>query len=752
MSLRWISDWLSATPWRVYLLYASTIFLSAFLLFQIQPIVGKHMLPWFGGSSSVWATSLSFFTGMLFVGYLYAYLLGRYDDRSQARIHLYVVAAAAIAIVIAPIFWHSFYPSLDWTVGNSLSPWANLLFSLLISIGIPYFLLSTTGPLMQYWYGTSENREPYKLYALSNIASFLALGSYPFLIEPHFRLVHQEAVWTVLFLVYVVLAAVVCNHFFSSSKRSRSGEVESEENPAKPWRSRVEGSISWPTRTLWVGLAALPALMLVATTTQITQVIAPIPLLWLLPLCIYLITFILAFWGRGRGVSTWILLLISAVAAYSFIDSSYYETAWRVISDLALLFFLGLYCHGQLYSMRPETRHSAFFYLMLSLGGVIGTCLASLVAPLVFSDLYEFPIAILLAMLLALIAIPESITKRIHLVYLNVARVLLMFAVAAAAVNYINTDEDYSVLVQYRNFYGTVRVYDTDVYRSLMHGGTLHGMQFKDPDIQFTPSTYYTSGSGVARAIIDKYIENLDRTMNIGVIGLGTGAISAYCGSGDTYVFYEIDPQIVDIAQTYFTYLSRCTELEVRVGDARIVLENERRNGVKNGYDVIAVDAFNDDTIPVHLITKEALQLYVDHLRDDKSIIAVHTSNRYLELAPVVVASANELGLTSIVVYSSGEDSEIASAAEWVLLSPSADTFKTDTFAELYIENVEGGVSWTDDYTDIVSAVSIPLDFSTFATDRVDEWRTRLAAWVMPDYEEPEEEYVEEVVEEVPEE
>lgn len=691
-------------------LFGGTIFLSAFLLFQVQPIAGKHMLPWFGGSSSVWATSILFFTGMLFVGYLYTYFLARLSDRGQVRVHFFVVGAASVATLAALLLWHSVYPPLEWTLGNTIEPTLEVLAALFISVGVPYFLLSTTGPLLQYWYGVSQKREPYKLYALSNIGSLLALATYPFLIEPNLTLGVQKNLWIGLFLFYSALLVFIG---LRMQKKSALHAPDAVSHASVPFWDRV----------LWVTLAALPSLMLVATTTQITQVIAPIPLLWLTPLCIYLITFIISFWGLGRGISTWFLLLASAAAAYCFLDSGYYQTAWRVIADLSLLFFAGLFCHGQLYGLRPPTKHLPLFYLLLSLGGMVGALLASFVAPLIFPDLWEFPLGILACAVFAIALVPARITKHVPAPYVLIARALLLVAIGSALANYSSEKDGYSTIARYRNFYGTAKVLESEHIRTLMHGGTIHGMQFTDPQFEFTPSAYYSSESGVARAIIEQYLLNLDKTLNVGVIGLGAGALSTYCGSGDKYVFYEIDPQIVNIARTYFSYLARCEGVDIRLGDARIVLEEERRKGMKNEFDILVMDAFNDDTIPVHLVTKEAIELYLTHLRNEQSMLAVHTSNRYLELSPAIISIAEDLDLSWLVVQNDGTESEIASASEWVLLSRSDKVFSANTFANLEAWYPEKRTPvWTDDYSDMLSVIAIPLD----VRDLVDELEEKL--------------------------
>lgn len=679
---------------RTYLSYASAIFLSAFLLFQVQPIAGKHMLPYFGGSSSVWATSLLFFTGTLFFGYLYVYLLCRLPEKKQVVVHLAVVVSAALASIAMLVAWRSLFPSMEWTSSSALSPWVQLLFALALSIGLPYFLLSTTGPLLQYWYGITEKREPYKLYALSNIGSFLALGSYPFLVEPNSTIHIQEVAWLAMFLVYAALATFISVLFL----KARTVAAQATPPPHTPRKSLL----------LWVLLAALPSFLLVAVTTQVTQLVAPLPLLWIVPLAIYLLTFIIAFSGYGRGVFTWFLLLVSAILAYEFLDTGYAQSMWRVLSDTLLLFFSGLYCHAQLYAMRPETRVSSLFYLCLSFGGMIGALLASIVAPLIFPDLWEFPIGVAFAALIALAFIPNRITSFIQPSYIRTTQVLLLCAIAVAAYSLGSVEDGRETLARYRNFYGTAHAYQTPDLKVLVHGGTIHGVQMRDSHFEFIGATYFSARSGVARAIMDRYLAHPERTLNIGITGLGIGAITAYCGSGDKYVYYEIDPEIEKVAREHFTYLSRCEGVEVRTGDARILLEQERRKGIQNDYDVLAMDAFNDDTIPVHLVTKEAIQLYLDHIQDD-GIIAIHTSNRLLDIAPVIISEAEDLDLSWLIVITDGTDDITEWPSEWVLLSKNPETFKSETFANSPSRIPENRPrAWTDDYSDILSVLSLP--------------------------------------------
>jgi hypothetical protein len=372
--------------YKRYTLSAATIFLSAFLVFQIQLIFGKVLLPRLGGSSAVWATSMLFFTGMLFCGYLYAYVISLQAQRTQIRIHLTLIVLGTIWILICLIVWHSGAPPLEWIAGKDLPPAVSTLLMLLSAIGISYFLLSTTGPLIQYWYGITTQEEPYSLYAVSNVGSFLALISYPLLVEPLTTLEHQKLAWATAFLVYAALSVAVCLQ-------------------VKPTSNPLENHESQPIleKFKWGLYALFPSLMLIAITTHITQVIAPIPLLWIVPLAVYLLTFIIAFAGFQTNLLVPVGLFFSAAIALRYGDT--YADYLKVGADLALLFFLGLYCHSELYKGRPPREHSALFYLCVSFGGMVGAFLASIAAPLVLKDFWEFPFGCAVGIIVAFRAI-----------------------------------------------------------------------------------------------------------------------------------------------------------------------------------------------------------------------------------------------------------------------------------------------------------------------------------------------------------
>jgi hypothetical protein len=671
-----------------YLLYATTIFLSALLLFSVEPIAGKYVLPWFGGSSSVWATSLLFFTGMLFFGYLYVFILTRASLNRQVTIHAAVIVLIAAYTVVSLVRSHAPYPPLDWTVGNAASPYFNVLRALFAAIGGPFFLLSTTGPLLQYWYGTSANREPYKLYAFSNAGSLLALIGYMTLIEPGSTLHVQENVWLVLFFLAVLLTLFVA-FFFRGNPKTEPRESD----------ATMPG-----TRTLlsWLALAALPTFMLVATTTDITQKIAPVPLLWVIPLSIYLFTLILAFAGFGQSRYVPLIFFAAATWAYLLTPGSSDTVLYTIAAYLLLLFFCGLCCHARLYALRPQTGRLPLFYLFLSLGGMLGTLGASILAPLIFKDFWEFPLGIALSGCVAFYLLSDVFFPRIlDEGKIKLTKLLFVFVAAALFTNVVLADGAYPFALNFRNFYGVAQVGFGDGFVALSNGTTLHGLQYTDPAKQYEPTTYYTSDSGVGRAVTYEEAIQKGSPLRVGVVGLGAGVLAAYCRPGDAYVFYEIDPKIVSIARTYFSFLSHCAGSEVRLGDARQVLQEEALAGKPGKYDILAVDAFNDDTIPVHLLTLQAFELYEEHLRSPQSVIAIDVSNRYLDLAPVVFRIAAESGFSATEVY--------AQDSVWVVLSKDPAIFRSSEFKDANTSLPKpSSTIWTDDYTSIFSVLNLP--------------------------------------------
>ena len=670
-------------------LYSITIFLSAFLLFQIQPMIARYLLPSFGGSVAVWGTALVFFTSVLFLGYLYVYLISELTPKRQAQIHLAFIAATIILVISVIIAGYTFAPHL-WVFDWTSSPSTQILLALAVTIGLPYLLLSTTGPLLQHWYSKETGKEPYHLYALSNIGSFLALGTYPFVIETTFGLQAQQALWTLFFIGCAILLAILA----FKARKLHGAEVHAHDRTIDPW-----------VLASWLGLAALPSALLVATTARITQVIAPVPFLWVAPLALYLLSFILAFRGWGQTGLTPFLILLSGAASFLYIDWSYADFSRQAVSNLALMFFGSLYCHALLYKMRPKGEQSSFYYVWISLGGAIGSLVVALIAPVIFLHFTEFPIALTATAVLAILLYPAMTylkeEYRQHAAFLKgiaLAGILLAFG------TYVQ-DQTTNNIYESRNFYGGVEVYGTDDMRYLYHGTTLHGTQWIKEDQAHDPTTYYIPTSGVGRALIRAQSLHSEEPIKVGTIGLGTGTVAAYCFAEDNFIFYEIDPRMEDVAREYFTYLERCRNSEVHIGDGRLVLERELAAGQREDFDVLAIDAFSDDTVPVHLLTKESVELYMARLKPE-GVLAIHTSNRYLELSPVVLRVAVELGLSAILVQDYAEGNDAGTTSQWVLLARTADIFADEVFKDAADPPLDiVAPLWTDDYANVWATV-----------------------------------------------
>ena len=601
--------------------YAATIFLSSFLLFLVQPIIAKQILPWFGGSAAVWTTCLVFFQAVLLGGYAYADLTTRLGPRRQAMVH---VALLVISLACLPIL-----ASTGWKPQGNEEPVGRILLLLTATIGLPYFLLSTTTPLLQAWYWQRfRSAVPYRLFALSNFASLLALVGFPVLLEPYFTLPQLGWTWSALFGALVVLCATTAWR----SMRAIAAQPASAEKPAEL------PPLSGALQLSWLALAALASVMLLAVSNHVTQNISSVPFLWVLPLALYLLTFILAFdhprWYR-RGPFMIALGVLTPWMAY--------EVSSLTLRVAVPLYFSGMFvacmvCHGELARLKPDPRHLTRFYLMVSVGGALGAVLVAIAAPLLLHGYFELGIA--LVVLSALL--PQRLT--------GWARLAGFAAVAATVWFVVRGANDYSsdVRVMERDFYGVVRTRDRPEpvpYRAMYHGAIMHGGQLLGEAYRNTPADYFGPTSGYGRVFAALREEDA-RPRNIGVIGLGAGVIASYGRPGDSMVFYEISPRVIDIAKTEFTFLrDTAAKTAVVLGDGRLSLERES----PRGYDVLGIDAFSGDSIPMHLITREAMALYARHIKPD-GVIVFQATNRYVDLMPVIKRLAGEFGFEAVVV------------------------------------------------------------------------------------------------------
>jgi SAM-dependent methyltransferase len=604
--------------------YAVTIFLSAFLLFLVQPIIAKQILPWFGGSSAVWTTALVFFQSALLAGYAYADLTQRLGVRRQALLH---VGLLALSLLTLPIL-----ASAEWKPQGDEAPIVRILLLLAATIGLPYFLLSTTTPLLQAWYWRRFRAEvPYRLFALSNFASLIALLGFPVLFEPWLTLPQLGWAWSVLYGVFVLFCAVTAWLSLRAGHLGEAIELQRQQTV-----SGAAPTLSMQLR--WLALAAMGSVMLLAVTNHVTQNVASVPFLWVLPLSLYLLTFVLAFdHPRWYQRSAFIAAVAVAVPAMAWLIPS------LNLKLAASVFFVGLFvacmfCHGELARLRPDPRHLTRFYLMLSLGGALGAVLVAIVAPLTLHGYFEVNIALVLLALLVLLQLGGW--KR--LIGLVVVAVTAYFSIEGAL--------DYSrgLRVMERDFYGVVRTRDSAEpvpYRAMLHGGIIHGGQLLGDAYRSTPSDYFGPGSGYGR-LFTALNETRPGPRRVGIIGLGAGVVASYGRPGDTFTFYEISPRVVDVARSEFTFLSDTpAKTEVVLGDGRLSLERE----APRRYDVLGIDAFSGDSIPMHLVTREAMAQYVRHLAPD-GVIVFQATNRYIDLLPIVKRLAAEVGMEAVVV------------------------------------------------------------------------------------------------------
>jgi hypothetical protein len=607
--------------------YAATIFLSAFLLFLVQPVIARQILPWFGGSAAVWAICLVFFQSVLLAGYAYAdFVIRKLDARRQLIVH-------SVMLVIS-LAWLPIAPSAQWKPTASDDPTLLILGLLLATIGLPYLMLSTTSPLLQAWYWRHhQTRVPYRLFALSNFASLLALLAYPFAIEPWLTNRGQTLGWSALYVVFVLLCGATGYASYRAAPQAAKPTLDGSSDT--PDESKLE-----PRQLLtWLALSAAGSCLLLAVTNHITQNIAAVPFLWVLPLSLYLITFILAF-DHPR----WYVRPLFMVALALVVPTMGYMVDSHGIAISVVLYAVGLFVgcmflHGELALTKPTPRHLTAFYLMMSVGGALGSLLIGVIAPLTLSGYYELGLVLIFIAVLAIVRVwPMHLVLRVAAVAMAGVTV---WTVAGAMHRY-----SVDVRVMTRNFYGVIRTReytDPAPYRTMYHGGIKHGGQLLGDAQRRTASSYFGPTSGYGRLFASLPDAG---PRKVGVIGLGAGALAVYGREGDTMVFYELDPQVVDIAWTEFTFLSDMPgTVEVVVGDGRLALEREE----PRGYDVLAIDAFSGDSIPMHLITREAMAAYVKHLKPDGAIV-FQATNRYIDIIPVVERLAAEHGMTCVLV------------------------------------------------------------------------------------------------------
>ncbi|HEX5684659.1 MAG TPA: fused MFS/spermidine synthase [Ideonella sp.] len=638
-------------------LFVACIFLSAFLLFLVQPIIAKQIMPWFGGTSAVWTTCLTFFQLMLLAGYAYSDLATRWlKPRSHALLHVVLLGAAVAFLPILPGEWLKPDPQN--------APISQVLLLLLMTVGLPYFCLATTGPLLQAWYTRLyPGSQVYRLFALSNLASLAALLAYPFSIEPYAGSVQQSTYWSLAFGAFAVLCAG-CAWASRNAPRPEAAATV----PAAHQASSLT-----PTRkdyALWLTLSAMGSMMLISVTSHITQNIAAVPMLWLLPLSLYLLTFVLCFEGRGwyrRSIFAAPLILSLIAMSWGLntppadINVMMAVPAYGIGTFCCCMFF-----HGELSLRKPAAEYLTRFYLTLSLGGAVGGTLIGVVAPNVLDGMYEFPVVLVITAGLMLVLLRHYLTanKAAYIVLaLAIVSTVLTVLMAGASINH----DMNGTLMRMRNFYAASQVverkFNGETMRVLNNGQIMHGLQVRSAEKIAMPTTYYGASSGVAHAMR----RFADAPRNVGVIGLGVGTMAAYGKDKDVIRFYEINPQSQLIAQREFSFLKdSAADIQVVLGDARLQMQAELERGEPGQFDVLVVDAFSGDSIPVHLLTKEAMDIYRAHMKPN-GIIAFHVSNLFLNLKPVVADLAANAGLQA--VYMRNEEKYPETASAWVLVT-----------------------------------------------------------------------------------
>jgi multisubunit Na+/H+ antiporter MnhC subunit len=765
----------SAKP-RLRLHFGVTIFTGAFLLFQVQPILGKYILPWFGGMSSVWTTCMLFFQVLLLGGYLYSHLLStRLKPPAQARVHIILLAATLALVIIGAVLWKApILPGTNWRPASPENPIPNVLLVLAIAVGLLYLVLSSTGPLMQNWFAYAHSGEsPYRLYALSNLGSLLGLITYPLLFEPAFGLRTQAWIWSAGYMVFLA-GSLLCALRLRNSAGLDSSERRREHAQAA---TKPEAAPSRSTQLLWFLLAGFASLMLLATTNLICQDVAVIPFLWVLPLSLYLLSLIVCFdnpkWYR-RGVFHTLLALALPFAVLGFLKTTPSKPVPFLIAIFNLVLFAScMVCHGELVRLKPHPAYLTRFYLMVSAGGAAGGVFVALIAPLIFSGYWEYHVGLTGCVLLVIVVLMRDrtswwywpgpalgfivllglalvphlcvkymgfskpprvfldfhyyallavFTGAVGIIYLrarklpaaykkfNLAQAAGIVVLLALAGGYCNEviESSKGQLRRDRNFYGSLIIYFSSGAQPanvLVHGKTTHGYQLlRSPKI---PTMYYGVSSGLGLFMQSRPMCFGPCQTRYGLIGMGVGTIAAYGRQGETMRFYEINPQVINYSSgpdPYFTFIrDSAARIEAAPGDARLSLERELKEQQPGNFDLLVVDAFNSDAIPVHLLTQEAFQIYLRHLRSADSVLAFHISNRVLDLRRVLAGLVIQNHLYCVRLHNE-HAADVDEYSDWVFISRNPEVLNRPTFKGHIAEMppFETAILWTDDYSNLL--------------------------------------------------
>ena len=671
---------------RVRILFGGVVFLASFLLFLVEPIAAKQLLPVLGGSAAVWITCLVFFQTALLCAYLYAHWLARHPHWFLHFALLVIASASAVA-----------WAARSVAAGRGAAhPFITIFVGLSIGIGLPFLALGATSPLMQVWWSKLHRAGiPYRLFALSNLASLLALGIYPTLIEPNFTLKMQRIAWCCGFAVFVVISGALAWKTRSATEVAPQAAIDDARQAAARARDML----------LWLLLPMGAAMQLSAVTSFITANVAAIPLLWILPLAVYLITLIIAFQFprlAPRSIVTRLLIVMLAGLGYMLSQEGVTHPLVLTVGFLLLELFVScLFCHCEAYALRPvRVTESTKFYLLFAAGGALGSCLIGIVAPLLYRYNFDLAITFLITALLAFASTwRDGWNQRL---LWSVASVLM-----ALLVSWIHTATVRGSMVVVRNFYGSLRVkqdhgYPGATLRTLMNGTIQHGTQiFGTNELRKTPTTYYSEDSGVGLAL---RLCCAGRPRNIGVIGLGAGTVAAYGKPGDRIRFYEINPAVEPIAKNVFTYIRESgAQIAIVEGDGRTSLAQE----APQGFDVLVVDAFSGDAIPLHLLTIEAVDLYKKHLAPG-GVIAFHISNQHVNLEPPIALLAKAAKMRAVRVSTISKPDRGEFNASWMLVSDNPAFFAEPEVlkAGRMPEEKPGLKLWTDDFSSLLPVLS----------------------------------------------
>lgn len=676
--------------------YCLTVFTGAFLLFGVQPIIARYILPLFGGSPDVWTACMLFFQLLLLAGYSYAHFsISRFTPRTQAVVHTILIIAALIALPIIPD--PNFKPQMH------VYPVIQILLLLAGCIGLPYFVLSATSPLIQAWFSRTEpTSPPWRLFALSNAASLIALLSYPFIFEPAFTRNTQANIWSIGLGLYAALCFVSTCLFVKKA----CSDIPLEKNISQ---TDTDADITLGRKLLWLALPAGASIELLAVTNKICQDIAVFPFLWVLPLSLYLLSFVICFhhekfYIRPVFISLFILGIVATILARPFHVALHAKELIIVYS--AMLFFCCMVCHGELYRLRPPPRHLTAYYLTIAVGGAVGGVFVAVIAPLIFNAYSELHVGLLGCVLFVLFADQSgTLSRSRRRIFWIIA--LIVVAIVGSSLQNRFTYKHQPMVTNTRNFFGVLTIREDNKGRDdmhmymMQHGTTFHGLQFLDNNKRLIPTAYYGSKTGLGIAL-----ENLQITdaLRIGAVGLGIGTIAAYARPNDHIRFYEINPEVKRLAKEYFTYLTECKgQTDIVIGDARLSLDSEP----PQDFDLLVLDAFSSDAVPVHLLTKEAFDIYLKHLKD-KGLIAIHVSTLRLDLNPVIFNLADHFGLKFVWIATDQITQLGVFDADWILLTKD-EKFLCHNNIQAARETISDEYKklslWTDDHMNLLQVL-----------------------------------------------